>query len=52
MKDNKAEEAIENIRCLLNKQIENNDNKENILKTSIKLDKLLNNYYTYKLIKM
>ncbi|WP_250278671.1 Spo0E family sporulation regulatory protein-aspartic acid phosphatase [[Clostridium] colinum] len=42
-------QKIEDVRYILNKQIENNDNKERILKTSIRLDKLINIYYTYNI---
>ncbi|MBS5793299.1 MAG: Spo0E family sporulation regulatory protein-aspartic acid phosphatase [Lachnospirales bacterium] len=40
---------IEVIRRKLNNQIENNAKKEKILKTSIKLDTLINKYYTYNI---
>ncbi|WP_317366692.1 Spo0E family sporulation regulatory protein-aspartic acid phosphatase [uncultured Tyzzerella sp.] len=40
-------EKIEFIRKKLNNQIKNDDKKERILKTSTKLDDLINKYYTY-----
>lgn len=45
MKNDDINLKINYLRKTLNKQIENNENLENIIKTSRKIDVLLNIYY-------
>lgn len=45
MKNNSINLKIDNLRKILNKQIENNEKFENIIETSKKIDILLNSYY-------
>lgn len=45
MKNDIINVEIDNLRKILNKQIENNENSKNIIETSKKIDDLINIYY-------